>query len=408
MPRLLIVTTVPSTLCAFLIPFARHFRSRGWRVDAAAAPGERWNACASAFDHTWQIPWSRNPFDPHHLLHVARLVRTIVECEVYDLVHVHTPVASFITRYALRNRRRPGNPVVIYTAHGFHFYRGGPALRNLAFLSLEQIAGRWTDYLIVINREDEQAARRRGIVSPGRLCYMPGIGIDQSYYDPQAVAASEVTHIRSELQLRTTERYFLMIAEFIPRKRHRDALAAFAALHRTDVHLVFAGTGPLCAIVQKLAYEIGIEDRVHFLGRRSDIPALIKGASATLLPSQQEGLPRSVMESLSLATPVIGTKIRGTSDLLGQGSGLLVEVGDVPGLVQAMAWILANPARAAALGQQGRAQVQAYDVRRIIALHEKLYSRALDGTVWQSPAVDHTQPVAAHSHNRDYCTFQPD
>ena len=101
MPRLLIATTVPVTLTAFLLPFAAHFRGRGWPVDAMANGISADEACADAFDHVWEMPWSRNPLHPRNFLATPKRVREIVTGEGYDLVHVHTPVASFVTRLAL-------------------------------------------------------------------------------------------------------------------------------------------------------------------------------------------------------------------------------------------------------------------------------------------------------------------
>ena len=154
MPKLLMATTVPTTLRDFLLPFARHFRARGFRVDALARGTSGFAEVVAACDRVWDVNWSRNPLDPRNLWTTPGQIRGLVTREGYDLVHVHTPVASFVTRYALRDLRRRGAVRVIYTAHGFHFYQGGPRLRGGVFRGLEQLAGRWTDYLVVINRED--------------------------------------------------------------------------------------------------------------------------------------------------------------------------------------------------------------------------------------------------------------
>lgn len=377
MTKLLIVTTISETINAFLRPYACHFRSKGWIVDGLTRETSKSHLDRHLFNTIWPVEWSRNPLNPRHLLQTASQVRRIVEQLDYDLVHVHTPVAAFVTRYALQPLRRRGRPAVIYTAHGFHFFRGGSRLRNAIFLCLEKLAGQWTDYLVVINQEDAEVARNQRIVPPERVRYMPGIGIDLAFYNPDTLADSEVARIRRELQLTPSEKVLLMIAEFVPRKRHQDVLHAFAAIQQTDAHLVLAGDGPLLEPMRRLAATLGLSNRVRFLGQRQDIPVLIRASAATILPSAQEGLPRSVMESLSLATPVIGSNIRGTRDLLATGGGILVDVGDVQGLARAMAWILENPTHAQAMGRQGRAQMAQYDLRRIIALHEELYTQAL-------------------------------
>jgi glycosyltransferase involved in cell wall biosynthesis len=371
------ITTVPDTLRGFLLPFAAHFRRRGFRVDAMARGVSRCHECVDGFDQVWEVNWSRNPLDPRNLGRARRRVLEVATAGAYDLIHVHTPVAAFVTRLALRRRGPTPGPRVIYTAHGFHFYRGGPALRGVAFRALETLAARWTDYLVVINREDEEAAR--SLLPPERVRYMPGIGVDRHHYAPEAVTEAEVAKVRSELGLRVGEPLFLMIAEFIPRKRHRDALAAFARLGRADARLAFAGTGPLEEAMKQRAGQLGLTGRVHFLGLRRDIPALVRASVAVLLPSQQEGLPRSAMESLSLGVPVVGSRIRGTADLLESGGGVLVSVGDVAALAGALGRVLDDPEQAREMGRRGREHMADYGLERIIGLHEQLYGEALRG-----------------------------
>jgi glycosyltransferase involved in cell wall biosynthesis len=378
--RLLIVTTVPSTITAFLLPFAERFRAQGWRVDAAAV-GISTNArCADAFDRLWDVQWSRNPLDVHNLLGAAQGIAKLVEREGYDLVHVHTPVAAFVTRFALRRMPKEHRPVVVYTAHGFHFHKGGRLLKNAAFLKLEKTAGRWTDYLVVINHEDETAAKRFNIVPPDRVVYMPGIGVDTARYTPQAVKEDDLNRVREELHLAGDHRLLLMVAEFIPRKRHRDALAAFARLGTAKTILAFAGEGPLMGQMKRLSHELGVSDRVRFLGFRGDIATLVRASTATMLTSAQEGLARSVMESLCLEVPVIGTDVRGIRELLQCGAGYLVKVGDIGGISQAIQRVEDDPEEARSMGRLGRVQMAAYDIRHIIKLHENLYSTALGET----------------------------
>ena len=106
MNSLLCVTTVPVSLCAFLLPFAYHFRAQGWRVDAMAQGISTSAECLQAFDRVWEVEWSRNPLKPQNLIVAPRQIQEVVAQEGYDLVHVHTPVAAFVTRYALNGLRK--------------------------------------------------------------------------------------------------------------------------------------------------------------------------------------------------------------------------------------------------------------------------------------------------------------
>lgn len=393
MKKLLIVTTISGTLRSFLLPFARYFRERGWQVDGMAQGVSACADCLQAFDRVWEIEWSRNPLDLKNLSVAPQKIREIVDREQYDLIHVHTPVAAFVTRYALKDVRAQGKCKVIYTAHGFHFHPGGNGVKNTLFLTLEKLAANWTDYLVTINHVDRAAAIDRQLMPPAAIRYMPGIGIDTDYYHPDHITELEVEKVRQELGLSADLPMLLCIAYFDPGKRHRDILKALAKLNRPDFCMAFAGKGPLFEELRQLASELRVADRVRFLGERNDIRVLIRAARATILVSEREGLSRSVLESLSLEVPVIGTKIRGIEESISDGCGLKVEVGDSQGIASAIAWVLDHPQETQAMGKRGREKMVAnYELRQIISLHEDLYREAMSQlttcTCSKSPSGD--------------------
>lgn len=375
MKKLLIVTTIPITL-NFFLPLTKYLRSQGWQVDAMAKDLSTSEKYPELFDRVWDVDWSRNPLNPSNLIAAPRQIQQAFAQEEYDLVNVSTPVAAFVTRYALDRWRKQGKVKVIYTAQGFHFYQGGPWHKNAIFLTLEKLAGPKTDYLVVVNWEDEAAAKRYGLIAPDRIRYIPGTGLSLDRFNPSAISEAEILQVRQELGLTPDNPLFLSAAEFIPRKRPADILKAFALLNRPQAHLAFAGDGRQLAEMQQLASELGIQKQVHFLGRRRDIPVLMRASVATILASSQEGLPNCIMESLCMEIPAIGTAIRGTRDLLENGNGLLVQLGDIQSLSSAMAWILDHPTEAQEMGKRGRIDMNNYGVSRILKLYEDLYREA--------------------------------
>lgn len=378
MARLLIVANIPAMMRDFLLPYAVHFQRQGWRVDAMAWRISESRECTQTFDRVWDVRWSRQPFHWSNVL-APRRVRQIVEREQYSLVHVHTPVSALLTRYALRHLRgSEDGPKVVYTAHGFYFSSDGPGWSNKLSLQLEKIGSRWTDYLVVMNREDEQAARRHALVPPERLVYMPGIGLDtERFYHPDSVSEEAIRKVRLDLGLTEKTPLILMAAEFKSAKRHEDALDAFARMRHRTAHLVLAGDGVLMNSMRGLAGRLGLGDRIHFLGFRSDIPMLMRAAQVLLLPSDREGLPRCIMEAMSLGLPVVASLIRGNVDLLENGRGVLVPLGDRAGFATGLDWILDHPAEARKMASLARLEIQDYDIRRLLAMHEALYSQAL-------------------------------
>ena len=281
--------------------------------------------------------------------------------------HVHTPVAAFVTRLALDRLRQKQNVQVVYTAHGFHFHPLNGFLRNTLFEALERRAANWTDFMVVMNRDDLKAAK----------------GVDRAHYSQSAGTETDLHAFYRELGVPASAPLLLIVAEFTKRKRHTDAIRAFAKLKHPDVHLVLAGSGPLLEATKHLATKLDVAERVHFLGQRSDVPVLMKAARAVILPSSQEGLPRCVMEAMSMGVPVIGSRIRGTTELLERDAGLLVDVGNIDELARAMQRVLDDDALAAAMGDAGWRQSKAYDVTRILQLHEELYREALQRRNYQ-------------------------
>jgi glycosyltransferase involved in cell wall biosynthesis len=380
-PSLLMVATVASTIDAFLVPYAEHFRDAGWRVEAAAS-GAAELARTGAFDRLHEVPFSRSIRDVRSLLQAYWSIRSVIGQGAFDLVHVHTPIASFLARAAIRLVPATARPRVAYTAHGFHFHSAGGRLSNLVYRTAERIAGRWTDALIVMNDEDEAAAQRHRIVPASRLIRMPGIGIDTDRFSPAAVSDEQVSAARALHRLDPVAPMFLLVAEFTPRKRHVDAIDALGQLRHEAATLVMAGTGPLRQVIEARASASGLGDRVRFAGHVEDVRPLIRAATALILPSDREGLARAVMEALACEVPVVASAARGNPELVGPDAGFVVAVRDVAALAAGMDWLAAHPYEARVMGAAGRRRmVERHDLRRLIGLHDELYASLLVGNL---------------------------
>lgn len=375
--KLLIVATIPETIEAFLLPYIKHLQDRGWQVDGMARGIRSSETCRRAFDQVVDAPWSRQPLDFRNFIRTPRLIQDLVSRENYSVVHTHTPVASFVTRFALR--RFTEDLKIVYTAHGFHFYSGGPPVRNLIFSVLERLAGRWTDDLIVINREDFEVAKRMHLVRPGRLHQIPGIGVDTTRFNRREAAGQDAARLRAELSLPDSARLVTVVAEFIGRKRHEDAINALARLQNPHVHLLLAGSGERSGEIRALAKRLGLCSQVHFLGYRNDVPALLAASDVLLLPSLQEGLPRSILEAMSIGTPVVATRIRGVTDLLDDGAGVLVPVRSPAAIAEALDYLLSDTQASKRIADTAAARVRQYDLDPLLAWHERFYEQLLAG-----------------------------
>jgi glycosyltransferase involved in cell wall biosynthesis len=370
---LLFVATIATTIRQFLSPYAIYFRARGWRVDAAANGAGMDPELRAVFDHAYELPLSRSIADPEAIIRSTRAIARLVGETRPDIVHVHTPIASFVTRLALRSIPRARRPAVAYTAHGFHFHDHGHFATNTLFLAAERIAGRWTDRLVVINDEDEEAARRHRIVPRSNLVRMAGIGLDTKWFSPHSIQPAAAAAARARLGIRPTAPLFAVVGELNGNKRPADSIDALASMRRSDAQLVLLGDGPVRAALEKLVGRRRLTGRVLFPGWVRDVRPVIVGATALATTSKREGLSRSVMEALALSVPVVASTARGNRELVGD-SGFIVEIGDVHGLADAMDWLIEHPEERQAMGRRGRQRVvERYDLQHLIRVHEALY-----------------------------------
>lgn len=337
MIKVLQVSTVAITLERFITPIARELEAYGVVMDGAANGITTNEVCQAHFENVFEVPWTRSILSWQNLTTAKRQIRELARRGNYDVVHVHTPIASFVTRTALKNR--PSTQKLLYTAHGFHFHPAGSAWKNAVMLQLEKWAAPSTDHLVVLNEIDARAAIAHQLVTESKLTRMFGIGIDLNDFQIPDDIDEQRARVRSTLGLQDHQHAILMIAGYTANKRHVDALAALAQIPADEnLVLVLAGSGTdkqsqrIHAAIRKH----GIEDRVRVLGYRRDVPALLSACDSTLLISDREGLPRSLMEAIAYGKPMIGTDIRGIADLITPDLGLLVPRRDPSALATAM------------------------------------------------------------------------
>lgn len=315
----------------------------------------------------YDIPFSRSPFSADNLK-AYKMLKHLVEAECYDIVHTHTPNASMIARLACRNVRKKGTKV-IYTAHGFHFFKGAPLKNWLMYYPVEKFCARYTDVLITINKEDYELAQKK--IHAKKVCYVPGVGIDLEAI--KSVQANR-NDIRKAIGVPEDCLLLLSIGELNVNKNHQVVLKAFAELSNKNTHYAIAGIGDQKDNLLNLAKELGVESRFHLLGYRADALNLYRVADVFVFPSFREGLSVSMMEAMASGLPIICSKIRGNVDLVQNEKGALYfSPGDVKTLLDPLEKMIDDEKSRKQFGLYNMIAIERFGLQKILGNIKEIY-----------------------------------
>lgn len=257
-----------------------------------------------------QVDFVRSPFRIIKNLKAYKQLRKVMKYDKYDLVHCHTPMGGVIGRIAAK---RAKIPFVIYTAHGFHFYKGAPLVNWLLFYPIERILARITDVLITINKEDYCRARKFHIRKLGKVKLVHGVGIETT-----CMKTINKQEFRRSLDLKDDDVVFTSVGELTRRKNHKVTIRAMAKVTRNykNVKYLICGTGRLEKYLKKIIIRLKLEENVKLMGYRTDVNEVLSVTECFLFPSLQEGLPVAVLEAMNMELPIICSNIRGNIDLV--------------------------------------------------------------------------------------------
>lgn len=325
MKKVLFTATVDSHILQFHIPFLKLFKDNGYEVHVATNGNEKIPYC----DVKHVIPFERSPIKINNLIAIKKL-KKVIETEKFDIIHTHTPMGSVVTRIASKKSRKMNHTRVIYTAHGFHFFKGASIKNWIIFYPVEWYLSKFTDTLITINIEDYELAKNKFSKRCKDIQYVPGVGIDEKKFDFD-MDVKEKEELKKSLGLKQDDFIMIYPAELSKRKRQIWLINTLSDLlkENTNMHLLLPGKDSLNGQCQKLASSLKLSDQIHFLGYRKDIPKLLKISNIALSSANQEGLPVNIMEAMYVGLPIVASDCRGNRDLVKDGvNGSLVDIND--------------------------------------------------------------------------------
>lgn len=344
-----------------VVQLATAFQAAGaWNVAFLPANGEGWLARQlEGSGVTIEYLRLERPISPAY----ARSLEAALRRHRVTVAHSHEFTMAVYGAWA---SWRAGIPHVI-TMHGGRYY-AARLRRRLALRAAIARSARTAAVSVPLARD----MSRDLWIRPSRILTIPN-GV--RHVRPERVA------LRDELSLGPGDRLLVSVGNLYPVKGHRhliDALARLAERH-PQLHLAIAGRGELEGALAARARDHGLQGRVHLLGLRSDIPALLAAADVFVLPSLSEGLPLALLEAMFAGCPIVASDVGEVSVALAEGrAGILVEPGHPAALAAAIHGLLIDPDRARVLGESAGARAATeYDIGQMSRRYLEAYDHAL-------------------------------
>lgn len=365
------LTNVGFTLNKFLLPLIDAQIANGDEVVAVCAEDEYVEGLRNDDYRVETLSITRG-MNPLKHLYSIWVIFWFLRREKFDLVHVHTPVAALLGRIAAR---LCGVSLVVYTAHGFYFHDDMPSIKRAFFVGLERFAGRFTDLLFTQSSEDEKAAVAERIMPKDRV-FTIGNGVDVNRFNTGGdLVGKDSGSIRNEFGISDDHFVIGMVGRQVQEKGILELLEAARILvdKYDDISFILVGdrlnsdhAASVEAAINQTKAALG--ERLILTGMRSDTPELLSAMDLFTLPSWREGMPRTIIEAMMMALPVVATNIRGSrEEVVDDETGVLVPLRDPHALTKAIEQLYKDKEKAKVMGRVGRKRaLELYDEEKVI------------------------------------------
>ncbi|HEY9230413.1 MAG TPA: N-acetyl-alpha-D-glucosaminyl L-malate synthase BshA [Gemmatimonadaceae bacterium] len=327
---------------------------------------------------------------PPYDLALAVRMHEVVQANKLDLLHCHYAIphatSAWIAKEMLRQTR--ADIRVVTTLHGTDITIVGqdPSFRPITKFSIEK-----SDGLTAVSRYLQSETLTTFGCTACRIEVIP------NFVDPDVYDRSKYTSILDE-QVDSNAQVLMHVSNFRPVKRVKDVVRVFARVaKRVPSVLVMVGDGPDRVDAESEARDLGVQDKVFFLGKIDTVAPLLAGADLFLLPSSSESFGLSALEALACGVPVIGTMTGGLPEVVRQNeTGVLCPVGDVDAMADAAVSILSDRDKWRAMSARAAADArERFSLDEIVAEYEKFYEYTLaQPSTVERRATDDLRPVS--------------
>lgn len=372
MKKVLFTATIDSHILNFHIPYLKWFKEQGYEVHVASN-GE---SNIPFVDVKHNILFERSPYSIKNINAYITL-KKVIEQNDFNIIHCNTPIGGVLTRLAARKLRSMGTKV-IYTAHGFHFYKGASLINWTVYYLIEKWLAKYTDCLITINEEDYIRCTNNNFKAKS-IKIVNGIGINLQNFQAQTFVKR--TELRKVYGYREND-FILIYAAELNYNKHQDLLidaVNILKIRTPNVKLLLAGVGVLKKQYKKQVRKLGLEENVEFLGYRSDIIDLLKLSDIAVSSSRREGLPVNVMEAMATGLPLVVTDVRGNRDLVHNGeNGYVVDIEDVEMFSSSLESLYRSEDLRKEFGEKSLELIKIYSLENVMKEMKKNYEECMN------------------------------
>lgn len=296
-----------------------------------------------------QISINTNPLHSGNRDAYRQLLK-IIEKHRIEAVVCSTPIGGALARLAAKKKHI--SPV-LYEAHGFLFFKGAPLINRTIYKWEEDILAHYTDVLITITEEDYQAAQKLKLRSGRKPYLVHGAGV-------KVGVTVNVDRAEKRKSIGVPEDAFVIVSAGELNKNKNTKVIVRAIKDIKGAHYVACGVGPEKEKLEKLADELGVSDRFHLMGYRTDMPEIMACADVFTMMSFREGMPRALLEAMDLGLPCVGSDTRGIRDLIDSEGGYICKPNDADAFTEAFRILQADPDKRITMGEHNRGKVQEY------------------------------------------------
>lgn len=315
-----------------------------------------------------QIDFDRNALKLHKFARPLRQIADILALGDFEAIHCHSPIGGVCGRIA---GKRAGIKV-LYTAHGFHFFKGATPLHWALFYPAEKMLSHWTDTLITINSEDFGRAQH---FHAEHLHRISGAGVDLERYRHSEKSRSDVLQ---EFGIPEDAVVFITIGELNRNKNHAVLLRALQKLNNPHLHLIIAGTGKLADELQALAKDYKISGQVHLAGFRTDVADLLHASDVFCFPSRREGLGFTAIEAMAAGLPLITSNRHGILDYSKDDiTGYTCDPEDAVAFADAMRTLAEDRVLRETMGRHNARAAEEFALGTVLSQMKEIYESAL-------------------------------